>query len=97
MLTKRAGSLPLVGVRVRHDLPDRRHREVVNMANLGKRDELAMGPSSWLESMSIDPVGSRRVATDLEVVTECFVADCTTLGKERQDLLENEGVPLNRS
>ena len=47
--------------------------------------------------MAVDPVGGIRVALNLKILAELFVADRTALGKQNLDLLQDEGVALDRS
>jgi hypothetical protein len=77
------------------DVPYRRHREVVDVADLGERDELAFRPIAWLDRVTVDPVGGVRVAADFQIFAELLVADGATLGKQELDLLEHERIALD--
>ena len=65
---------------------------MVEMPQLGDRNEAATGPLARLNRMSVDPVRRVSVAANLKVFAQLFIPDRTPLSEERFDLLEDEGI-----
>src|SRR6266540_4134196 len=80
---------------MRLNVPERRHGHLVDAANLGDRDELAVRPVAGLDRLPVDPLGSVGVAADLHVLPKLLVSDSETFGQERLDLLEHKGVAFD--
>lgn len=77
-------------------VPDGGHRQPVDVAQLGQRDQLAFSPRARLDSASVDPVGPIGVTAYIEVLAQLLVADRATFGQQGLDLLEHERVALDR-
>jgi hypothetical protein len=82
---------------MRHDVPHRRRRKRVDVADLRERDQLAIGPRAGLDALAVDPLGRRPVAADLQVLAELLVSHRAALGQQQLDLLEHQRVALDRS
>src|SRR5712692_4290587 len=81
---------------MRGDLPDGSHRQSVNLAHLGHREELAARPRTLARGLAVDPAGCGCIARDLEVILKCLAADCLALAEERLNLFTHQRVALQR-
>ena len=96
VLSKRAGSLPVICLRMRDHIPNRCHRELMDVAQLGNGDEAVIGPLARLYGVSIDRVGGVRVTADLQILAELLVADSAPFRQQCLNLFEDERVALQR-
>ena len=90
-----AGSLLVAGTRVWRDVPDRPHRQPVDLADLGQGDELG-GLVVGLNGLPVDPLRSVPVAADLQVLAQLLLADRASLREQLFHLPQHEGVALDR-
>ena len=67
VLTEAARSLAIGGIRMRRNIPDRGHRELVNTTDFTHGKETAVVPVTWLHGLSVYPARCVRVALDLVV------------------------------
>jgi hypothetical protein len=76
--------------------PHRLDDELVDLAKLGKADQLPWRPIvSLLNGLGVDPLRSLRVALDLEVLGKFLAPDRLPLAEQPLDLLEDERVALD--
>jgi hypothetical protein len=95
MLAKGARPLSVAGLRMWCDVPDRGHCKCVDVPYLGKRDQLAIGPGTWLNALAVHPVRCVGVSTDLVVFAQFPIPDGAPFLKEDLDLFEDQSVPLD--
>ncbi len=96
VLAEGAGSFPVGCLWMGSDVPDRSHRQAVDMPHLGQREEFALRPPAGLDAVSIDPVGRGGVPADLDVLAKLLVADCAAFGQQQLNVLQDERVALDR-
>src|SRR5712692_9351445 len=83
------------GVRMWSNSPNRSHRCVMDLSNLLEREQRCASCTS-LSGLAIDPGRGIRVALDLEVFLQLFVAHGLAACEQRLDLLQDERVALDR-
>jgi hypothetical protein len=95
MLTETSGTLGGGRVSMWSDIPNRCHRQPVDLAHLGEHHERSRWLVRWLESLAVDPLGSIRVALDLCILREELAADSPALVKQLLHLAEDERVAFD--
>jgi hypothetical protein len=96
VLPEGSGPFALGRLSVRRDIPDGRHGQRMDTADLSERDELAVRPCLKLDAAPVHPIRSVRITPDLHVLAQLLVAHGASLGKEELDLLQHERVALDR-
>lgn len=97
MSTEAARPFRGCGIRVGCHLPDRPQGDFVDVSNLGEHEQLfGRRPVAGLKCLAVNPPRGPGVSRDLQVLAQLLVADGAAFSEERLDLLEDEGVALDR-
>jgi hypothetical protein len=81
-------------VRMGRYFPDRGHYERMDMSDLGERQERIGAIFRFSDSLVVDPLGSVRVALDLEIILELLIPDRTPISEELFHLAQDKSIAL---